>query len=262
MDNNSNGKLIALAIGGAVIMGALFFGVSFLTGYQLPAENFSPVLTPLKSFMGWFLLIFLASLIIWGLGRMSSRISDRWFLSFPLSIFVIVAVMFVSLEVVWEKGRTTTVDGKYIRTVRQLDAFNDGEDFENIEDQPVEEVVEVAAPDEDVLVAGPQDAAEAVAAAATAAAAAGEEVAVVEAPVAEVAPVTVALSGDALAEAEKTFQRRCTRCHAIVAVENKLAEYKKKGQTEKIVLEMKAVPNSGIRKKDVPVLVDYINAIY
>lgn len=40
MDNNSNGKLIALAIGGAVIMGALFFGVSFLTGYQLPAENF------------------------------------------------------------------------------------------------------------------------------------------------------------------------------------------------------------------------------
>lgn len=156
--------------------------------------------------MGWFLLIFLASLIIWGLGRMSSRISDRWFLSFPLSIFVIVAVMFVSLEVVWEKGRTTTVDGKYIRTVRQLDAFNDGEDFENIEDQPVEEVVEVAAPDEDVLVAGPQDAAEAVAAAATAAAAAGEEVAVVEAPVAEVAPVTVALSGDALAEAEKLFR--------------------------------------------------------
>lgn len=47
-----------------------------------------------------------------------------------------------------------------------------------------------------------------------------------------------------------------------MAVENKLAEYKKKGQTEKIVLEMKAVPNSGIRKKDVPVLVDYINAIY
>ncbi|WP_341830664.1 MULTISPECIES: photosystem P840 reaction-center cytochrome c-551 [Prosthecochloris] len=88
-----------------------------------------------------------------------------------------------------------------------------------------------------------------------------EEGAVVEAP-AEAAPVTVALSGDALAEAEKTFQRRCTRCHAIVAVENKLAEYRKKGQTEKIVLEMKAVPNSGIRKKDVPVIVDYINASY
>ncbi|ACF45569.1 MAG: photosystem P840 reaction-center cytochrome c-551 [Prosthecochloris sp.] len=259
MDNNSNGKLIALAIGGAVIMGALFFGVSFLTGYQLPAENFSPVLTPLKSFMGWFLLIFCASLIIWGLGRMSSRISDRWFLSFPLSIFVIVAVMFVSLEVVWEKGRTTTVDGKYIRTVRQLDAFNEGEDFENIEDQPVEEVVEAAAPApaEDVLVAGPEAAPGAEAATAPAV----EEGAVVEAP-AEAAPVTVALSGDALAEAEKTFQRRCTRCHAIVAVENKLAEYRKKGQTEKIVLEMKAVPNSGIRKKDVPVIVDYINASY
>ncbi|NTV01706.1 MAG: photosystem P840 reaction-center cytochrome c-551 [Chlorobiaceae bacterium] len=123
MDNKSNGKLIALAIGGAVLMGAMFFGVSFLTGYAVPAKTISPILTPLRSFMGWFLLIFCASLIIMGLGKMSSAISDKWFLSFPLSIFVIVMVMFFSLRVYWEQGRTTTVDGKYIRTVAELNDF-------------------------------------------------------------------------------------------------------------------------------------------
>ena len=123
MDNKSNGKLIALAIGGAVLMGALFFGVSFLTGYALPAKTISPILTPLRSFMGWFMLIFCASLIIMGIGKMSSAISDKWFLSFPLSIFVIVMVMFFSLRVYWEQGRTTTVDGKYIRSVSQLKEF-------------------------------------------------------------------------------------------------------------------------------------------
>ncbi|MBN1929497.1 MAG: photosystem P840 reaction-center cytochrome c-551 [Chlorobiaceae bacterium] len=122
MDNKSNGKLIALAVGGAVLMGALFFSVSFLTGYA-PAPNSIPALVPLKSFMGWFLLIFCASLIIMGLGKMSGAISDKWFLSFPLSIFVIVMVMFFSLRVYWEKGRTTTVDGQYIRSVEQLTTF-------------------------------------------------------------------------------------------------------------------------------------------
>ncbi|NTU57616.1 MAG: photosystem P840 reaction-center cytochrome c-551 [Chlorobiaceae bacterium] len=122
MDNKSNGKLIALAIGGAALMGALFFCVSFLTGY-VPAPNTIPALVPLKSFMGWFLLIFCASIIIMGLGKMSSAISDKWFLSFPLSIFVIVMVMFFSLRVYWEKGRTTTMDGKYIRTVAELKDF-------------------------------------------------------------------------------------------------------------------------------------------
>ncbi|AAM72864.1 MAG TPA: cytochrome c [Chlorobaculum sp.] len=122
MDKNSNGKLIALAVGGAVLMGALFFSVSFLTGY-IPAPNHSAILTPLRSFMGWFLLIFCASIIIMGLGKMSSAISDKWFLSFPLSIFVIVMVMFLSLRVYWEKGRTTTVDGKYIRTTAELKEF-------------------------------------------------------------------------------------------------------------------------------------------
>ncbi|NTW53291.1 MAG: photosystem P840 reaction-center cytochrome c-551 [Chlorobaculum sp.] len=122
MEKNSNGKLIALAIGGAVLMGALFFGVSFLTGYA-PAPNVSMAITPLRSFMGWFLLIFFASLIIMGLGKMSGAISDKWFLSFPLSIFVIVMVMFFSLRVYWEKGRTTTVDGKYIRSVTELKEF-------------------------------------------------------------------------------------------------------------------------------------------
>jgi photosystem P840 reaction center cytochrome c551 len=122
MDNKSNGKLIALAIGGAVLMGALFFGVSFLTGY-VPAPNAIPALVPLKSFMGWFLLIFGASIIIMGLGKMSSAISDKWFLSFPLSIFLIVMVMVFSLRVYWEKGRTTTLDGKYIRTVSELKDF-------------------------------------------------------------------------------------------------------------------------------------------
>ncbi|NTW54120.1 MAG: photosystem P840 reaction-center cytochrome c-551 [Chlorobaculum sp.] len=122
MEKNSNGKLIALAIGGAVLMGALFFSVSFLTGY-IPAPNHSALLTPLRSFMGWFLLIFCASLVIMGIGKMSGAISDKWFLSFPLSIFVIVMVMFFSLRVYWEQGRTTTVEGKYIRTVTELKEF-------------------------------------------------------------------------------------------------------------------------------------------
>ena len=253
MDNKSNGKLIALAIGGAVLMGVLFYVSSLLTGFQTPAENISPVLTPLKSFMGWFLLIFFSSLIIWGLGKMSARVSDKWVISMPVSIFIIVAVMFISLEVVWEKGRTTTIDGKYIRTVRQLDAFNEGEDFENIEDQPVEEEVAI---EEEVIeeavvveeeVAGEGEAVE------EAGVAVVEETAKVE---------QVALAGKELAAAEKLFRRKCTMCHAVKAVEVKLGEYVKKGQTEKIVLEMKAVPNSGIRKKDITVLVDYINANY
>jgi photosystem P840 reaction center cytochrome c551 len=122
MDKKSNGKLIALAIIGAVLMGTLFFAVSFLTGY-IPAPNHSALLTPLRSFMGWFLLIFCASIIIMGLGKMSGAISDKWFLSFPLSIFVIVMVMFFSLRVYWEGGRTTTMDGKSIRSVEQLTEF-------------------------------------------------------------------------------------------------------------------------------------------
>jgi len=251
MDNKSNGKLIALAIGGAVVMGALFFLSSLLTGYQTPAENISPILTPLKSFMGWFLLIFFASLIIWGLGKMSSRINDTWVISFPVGIFVIVTVMFISLELVWEKGRTTTLDGKYIRTVRQLDAFNEGEDFENIEDQPVESPMEeVVPPGREVLGVEVEEGGEAAAEAPAAAeeAAAGGE--------------TVALAGEELASAEKLFQRKCTKCHAIKAVENKLAEYRKKGEAEKIVLDMKAVPNSGIRAKEVPTIVQYINQNY
>ena len=129
MDNKSNGKLIALAIGGAVLMGALFFGVSFLTGYKVPAENISSVLTPLRSFSGWFLLIFCASLIIMTLGKMSSRISDKWFLSFPLGALGIVALMFVILWIrpsgilLPTTGRTTTLDGKSIRTVEELTVF-------------------------------------------------------------------------------------------------------------------------------------------
>ena len=129
MDNKSNGKLIAVALGGAVLMGSLFFGLSFLTGYKVPAENISAVLTPLSSFAGWISLITGASLIIMGLGKMSARISDKWFLSFPLSIIAIVAVMFALL---WLRpsgillsttGRTTTMDGKYIRSVKELTAF-------------------------------------------------------------------------------------------------------------------------------------------
>ncbi len=223
MDNQSNGKLIALAIGGAVLMGVLFYVSSLLTGFQTPAENISPVLTPLKSFMGWFLLIFFASLIIWGLGKMSARVSDRWVISMPVSIFIIVTVMFISLEVVWEKGRTTTMEGKYIRTVRQLDAFNEGEDFENIEDQPEGAV---AAKDEELVI---------------------EE---------------VVYAGEELAAAEKLFERKCTKCHAIKAVEVKLGEYRKKGNALKVVMDMKAVPNSGILKKDIPMLVNYINQVY
>ncbi|NTW51237.1 MAG: photosystem P840 reaction-center cytochrome c-551 [Chlorobiaceae bacterium] len=122
MDNKSNGKLIALAIGGAVLMGALFFGVSFLTGYD-PAPNSIPALVPLRSFLGWFSLIFGASVIIMGIGKMSSAISDKWFLSFPLSICLIVMVMVFSLRLYWEKGRTTTLEGKSIRSVVELKDF-------------------------------------------------------------------------------------------------------------------------------------------
>ena len=129
MDNKSNGKLAALAVGGAASMGALFFGVSFVTGYKLPAVTLSPFLTPLSSFAGWMSLIMFASLVIMGLGKMSSRISSKWFLSFPLSIIAIVAVMFASL---WFRpsgllmsttGRTVTVDGKYIRSIAELKAY-------------------------------------------------------------------------------------------------------------------------------------------
>ncbi|MEI7824861.1 MAG: photosystem P840 reaction-center cytochrome c-551 [Chlorobiaceae bacterium] len=129
MDNKSNGKLAALAVGGAVLMGASFFGLSFLTGYKLPADTLSPFLTPLRSFAGWISLILFASLVIMGLGKMSARISDKWFLSFPLSIIAIVALMFVSL---WLRpsgllrsttGRTTTLDGKYIRSIAELKAY-------------------------------------------------------------------------------------------------------------------------------------------
>lgn len=129
MDNKSNGKLIALAVGSAVAMGALFFGVSFFTGFSVPAENISPIWTPLSSFIGWFLLIFFASLIIRGLGKMSGQISDRWFLSFPLGILAIVALMFVVLWIrpsgilLSTTGRTTTLDGDYIRTVEDYTAF-------------------------------------------------------------------------------------------------------------------------------------------
>lgn len=256
MDNKSNGKLIALAIVSAVLMGGLFFISSFLTGYQTPAENISPVLTPLKSFMGWFLLIFFSSLIIWGLGKMSARISERWVVSLPVSIFVIVAVMFISLEVVWEKGRTTTVDGKYIRTVRQLDAFNDGEDFENIEDQPVEQEAMV----EEAVVEEVAVAEEEVAGEEAVVAESEEAVAVVEEETA--APEQVALAGEELAATAKLFQRKCAKCHAVKAIEVKLVEYRKKGQSEKIVLDMKAVPNSGIRKKDIEPLVRYIDMMF
>ncbi len=129
MDNKSNGKLAALAVGGAVSMCALFFAVSFLTGYKLPAETLSPFITPLRSFAGWMSLITFASLVIMGLGKMSSKISSKWFLSFPLSIIAIVAVMFASL---WFRpsgllmsttGRTVTVDGKYIRSIAELKAY-------------------------------------------------------------------------------------------------------------------------------------------
>ena len=129
MDNKSNGKLATLAVGGAVLMGASFFGLSFITGYKLPAPNLNEYLTPLRSFAGWISLILFASLVIMGLGKMSARISDKWFLSFPLSIIAIVAVMFASL---WFRpsgilhsttGRTTTLDGKYIRSVTELKAY-------------------------------------------------------------------------------------------------------------------------------------------
>ncbi len=129
MDNKSNGKLLALAGGGALLMGSFFFGLSFLTGYKLPAETLSPYLAPLSSFAGWISLILFASAVIMGLGKMSSRISSKWFLSFPLSIIAIVAVMFASL---WFRpsgilmsttGRTTTVNGEYIRSVDELTAY-------------------------------------------------------------------------------------------------------------------------------------------
>ena len=132
MYNKSNGKLIALALGSACLMGAFFFGVSFLTGYKLPADTLSPFLTPLRSFGGWVALITFASLVIMGLGKMSGRISSKWFLSFPLSIIAIVAVMFCSLYFLPNGvlsssapgfGRTTTVQGGYIRSVTELKAY-------------------------------------------------------------------------------------------------------------------------------------------
>jgi photosystem P840 reaction center cytochrome c551 len=229
MDNKSNGKLIALAIGGAVLMGALFFGVSFLTGYKVPAENISTFLTPLKSFTGWFMLIFCASLIIMALGKMSARISDRWFLSFPLGALGIVAFMFI---VLWIRpsgfllpttGRTTTLEGQSIRSVPQLTAFLEGDqDFENA----TRESLEKAAADE--------------AASAAAAPASGE---------------TASIDFDAV---KPVFESKCSKCHSVESITDKLRKYIKQGETEKIVLEMKAVPNSGITNADVKQIVPYI----
>lgn len=125
MEKKSNAKLLALAAGGAVVMGALLFGLSFLTGYEPPAPNISMLFGPLSSFGGWLALILFASLTIMGLGKMSGKISANWFLSFPFSIIIIVALMFASL---WFKpngfltsgaGRTTMNDGKYIRSVAE-----------------------------------------------------------------------------------------------------------------------------------------------
>jgi photosystem P840 reaction center cytochrome c551 len=129
MDNNSNGKLAALAAGGTALMGVSFLGLSYFTGYTLPADTLSPFFTPLSSFAGWISLILFASLVIMGLGKMSARISDKWFLSFPLSIIAIVALMFISL---WLRpsgllmsttGRTTMTDGSYIRSIAELKAY-------------------------------------------------------------------------------------------------------------------------------------------
>jgi len=129
MDKKSNGKLLAVAVGSSVLMGTFFLGLSFLTDYKLPAENLSGIITPLSSFAGWLALIVFASLTIMGLGKMSARISDKWFLSFPLTIIAIVAVMFASL---WFRpsgllmsttGRTVTMDGKYIRSTAELTEY-------------------------------------------------------------------------------------------------------------------------------------------
>jgi len=107
-------------------MGSLFFGLSFLTGYKVPADNISVFLTPLRSFAGWISLILFASFVIMGLGKMSSSISSKWFLSFPLGVIALVAFLFALL---WLRpsgilmpttGRTTTMDGKYIRSVAEL----------------------------------------------------------------------------------------------------------------------------------------------
>lgn len=125
MEKKSNAKLLALAAGGAIVMGSLLLGLSFLTGYKPPAENISHLLGPLGSFAGWLALILFASLTIMGLGKMSGKISANWFLSFPFGIIIIVAVMFASL---WFKpsgmlmsgaGRTTMDDGRYIRSVEE-----------------------------------------------------------------------------------------------------------------------------------------------
>lgn len=233
MDNKSNGKLIALAIGGAVLMGALFFGVSFLTGYKVPAENISSVLTPLRSFSGWFLLIFCASLIIMTLGKMSSRISDKWFLSFPLGALGIVALMFIILWIrpsgflLPTTGRTTTLEGQSIRSVSQLTAFLEGDaDFVNATKASLEK----AAADE--------------AAAAAAAPASGE---------------TASIDFDA---AKKLVDTKCNKCHTLDSVKDKMKKYIKQGETEKIVLTMKAVPNSGITDADVKQFVPWFNAKY
>jgi photosystem P840 reaction center cytochrome c551 len=233
MDNKSNGKLIALAIGGAVLMGALFFGVSFLTGYKVPAENISAFFAPLSSFTGWFMLIFCASLIIMVLGKMSSRMSDRWFLSFPLGSLGLVALLFVILWI-WPSGfllpsagRTMTVDDKYIRSVPQLTAFLDGDtDFE----KATKESLEKAAADE--------------AAAAAAAPASGE---------------TASIDFDA---AKAVVDNKCNKCHTLDSVKDKMKKYIKQGETEKILVTMKIVPNSGITDADVKQMIPWFDAKY
>jgi len=154
----------------------------------------------------------------------------RWFLSFPLGALGLVALLFIILWVrpsgflLPTTGRTTTLEGKSIRSVPQLTAFLEGDtDFEKATKESLEKAAAEAA----------------------AAPAAGGE--------------TASIDFDA---AKTLVDTKCNKCHTLDSVKDKMKKYIKQGETEKIVLTMKVVPNSGITDADVKQMVPWFNAKY
>ncbi|NTW50316.1 MAG: photosystem P840 reaction-center cytochrome c-551 [Chlorobiales bacterium] len=123
MDNSKN-KLLAVPLIGAVFFLVLFFLVSLVTGYKPYAEAAS-YLSVFKTIFGWLGLFAFASFVIIAFARMSQLITSGWFLGILIGGALTVGGSAIFLFTA-AGPRTTTVDGKSIRSVKQLQAFLDG----------------------------------------------------------------------------------------------------------------------------------------
>lgn len=123
MDNSKN-KLLAVPLLGAVFFLVLFFLVSLATGYK-PYSEAASVFSVLRTVFGWLGLFAFASFVIVMFGRMSQLITSGWFIGILGG--AVVAVGGSAIFLFSAAGpRTTTVDGKSIRSVKQLTAFLEG----------------------------------------------------------------------------------------------------------------------------------------